>query len=248
FPAPLVLPGDELSWEPGETGHSFVSWFRELYRNVMTDQCPTVDVVPPPAVSDQIFGMESWSIPTVMIKDNNISRPKLEDTAEYLSALYHGLPIKVLHRPELRYKTWGVAKGRIHKFGGRNITLAYGTEAVRVRTRQSRDGIFSGQLDLNDLLDVAIRILPDDAYALLMVVDHDLWEDDNDEFCCDRAYGGSRVAVVSAAWYNPTLDIKQGVESHHVWPTSHCKAYIHACCAEVAGPKRKKAKARNRIN
>lgn len=99
-----------------------------------------------------------------------------------------------------------------------------------IRTRPSRDKIFSGQLNLNDLLDVAISILPRDAYALLMLTDHDLNEDEEDDFCCGRAYGGSRVAVVSTARYNPTLDERQHVETEHAWPASHCQTHIDTCC------------------
>jgi archaemetzincin len=37
------------------------------------------------------------------------------------------------------------------------------------------------QLNLNDLLDAAIEILPADAYALIMLVEHDMFEDEDDE-------------------------------------------------------------------
>ena len=66
------------------------------------------------------------------------------------------------------------------------IGLATGTEIIGIRTRPSKDGIFKGQLNLDDLLDTAISILPNDAYALLMLVEHDLFEDDEDDFCCGR--------------------------------------------------------------
>ena len=39
------------------------------------------------------------------------------------------------------------------------------------------------QLNLNDLLDVAVSILPDDAYAFLLLVEYDLSEDEDDNFC-----------------------------------------------------------------
>ena len=101
---------------------------------------------------------------------------------------------------------------------------------MRIRTRAPLDAVFKRQLALNDLLDTAIGMLPGDAYAFLMLVDHDLFEDDDDDFACGRAYGGSRVAVVSTARYNPELDSLQSVERQHAWPASHCEAYLQSCC------------------
>ncbi|EGZ13274.1 hypothetical protein PHYSODRAFT_513604, partial [Phytophthora sojae] len=119
------------------------------------------------------------------------------------------------------------------------------SEAVRIRARPSSDGLFGGQLNLEDLLDTAIALLPADAYALLLIVDHDLYEEEDIDFCCGRAYGGSRVAVVSSARYSPALDTVQGVEVEHAWPVSHCQAYVDTCVRNAdsgGGPSRKKAK------
>lgn len=55
-----------------------------------------------------------------------------------------------------------------------------------------------------ELLDAAISILPDGAYALLFLVHQDLFESPEDEFVCGRAYGASRVAVVSMALVSTT--------------------------------------------
>ena len=63
--------------------------------------------------------------------------------------------------------------------------------------------MFKAQLNLNDILDAAISALPEDAYALLLLVQKDLFEEEKDDFCCGRAYGGSRVAVASSARQNP---------------------------------------------
>ena len=56
-----------------------------------------------------------------------------------------------------------------------------------------------------DLLDAAISILLDGAYALLFLVHQDLFESPEDEFVRSRAYRASRVAVVSMARNNPSL-------------------------------------------
>lgn len=116
------------------------------------------------------------------------------------------------------------------------IGLNTSTELIGIRWRPSPDGIFPGQLNLDDLLDTAISMLPADAYALLMLDEHDLYEDEDDDFCCGRAYGGSRVAVVSMARYNPHLDERQNVEREHAWPASHCEAYMRACCTDAPEP------------
>ncbi|KAJ8606792.1 hypothetical protein MRB53_040718 [Persea americana] len=110
------------------------------------------------------------------------------------------------------------------------IALQTVSEAIRIRTRLCPDGLFSRQLHLNDLLDAAEAILPIDAYAILLLVDHDLYEDDDDDFCCGRAYGASRIAVVSSARYTPLLDAHNKIDREHVWPASHCQAYVNTCC------------------
>jgi archaemetzincin len=91
-----------------------------------------------------------------------------------------------------------------------------------------------------------MEILPSDAYALLMLVEHDIYEDEEDDFACGRAYGGSRIAVVSGARYNPILDAEQKVPREHGWPASCCEAYVKDCCEDAneenGGRKKKKAK------
>ncbi|ORY63887.1 uncharacterized protein BCR38DRAFT_433367 [Pseudomassariella vexata] len=74
-------------------------------------------------------------------------------------------------------------------------------------------------------------MLPGDAFAIVLLMDHDLYEDEDDDFCCGRAYGGSRVAVVSTARYHPVLDEFAGIDYSHMWPASHCKTYADGLCA-----------------
>ncbi|KAH6672898.1 hypothetical protein B0J14DRAFT_654618 [Halenospora varia] len=105
------------------------------------------------------------------------------------------------------------------------------TSLLGIRTRATLKGQYSHQLNLNDLLEVAMEILPQEAYALLMLVEH-MFEDEEDDFACGRAYGGSR-----------------NVQRSHGWPASHCKDYIEKCIEEVeedeeeeVQPKKKKQK------
>ena len=98
------------------------------------------------------------------------------------------------------------------------------------------------QLNLDDILDALIGTLPGDAYAIVLLVDHDIYESEDDDFCCGRAYGGSRVSVVQTARYNPALDVHEGLNRSHMWPLSHCKDFVDALCAvEDVEPRRPSA-------
>jgi len=178
---------------------------------------------------------------------------------DYLAAFYHGLLVKALKANAFTFTSWEDGKRR-QKAGGKVsrppsfVGLRTSKECVRVRARPSKVGTFAVQLNLNDILDVMIEALPSDAYALLLVVNHDIYEDEDDDFACGRAFGGSRVAVVSTARYHPMLDEQQDVDRRHAWPASHCSSYMHECClkateaAEAAEaeaihePKKKEAK------
>ncbi|KAK6430233.1 hypothetical protein LTR95_013612 [Oleoguttula sp. CCFEE 5521] len=250
FPAPLVLPGDALEIEHAESPQSVTECLR--WRNAVTSKRRTVYVVGPPDVADEVhhlhsrpYGEVSSNRPakrqkTASLRTDAYSTdpPNIEDLATYLRAFYHGLPVKTWQQDDLQFVSWtdDVPKGprkssRLQQQSPPFIGLRHGTEVTRLRRRRSPDGHFAAQLSLNDLLDVAIRILPGDAYAMIMLVNQDMYEDETDDFCCGRAYGGSRVSVVSTARYNPLLDEKQDVERDHAWPLSHCKAYVEQKCA-----------------
>lgn len=79
------------------------------------------------------------------------------------------------------------------------VGLAHQNECTRVRVRRAPDGAFVAQLNLDNIFDAAIAILPANAYALVLLINHDIHENEEDAFCCGRAYGGSRVAVVQTA-------------------------------------------------
>lgn len=256
FPAPLVLPGDELSMDPRCPPQSLQSWVRLKERNEVTRRRNVIYVARAPEIDDSINHIKRWNQPKS--PDQNLGTNNgvetatsgIQDVANYLAAFYHGMEVKLLP-PGLRFTSWEDGKPRRRDSkGGLNfeeisrIGLTTSTETVGIRYRPSPDGIFEGQLNLDDILDVAISILPEDAYALLMLVDQDMYEDEDDDFCCGRAYGGSRVALVSAARYNPILDQQQGVQREHLWPACHCEKYMIACCDAAERPRegeRKKA-------
>jgi len=234
FPAPLVLPHDDLNYEPDERAQSMKSWYGEKARNRFGAEGRSVlYVADVPRIGKGVekLQMERWVKPTVNDKEE-LGSPQAGEVMEYLAAFYHGIQVKEFPT-KLNWTTWkstartnAVTKG-VPKY----IALQNGEEKTRIRTRPTPDGVFTAQLNLDDILDAAIAMLPKDAYALLLLVDHDIYENEDDDFCCGRAYGGSRVAVVQSARYNPHLDVGNGIDLAHTWPMSHCKAYIDNLCA-----------------
>lgn len=257
FPGPLVLPGDDLALDPKCPPQSLRQWIRLEDRNPVTSDRNIVYVAAPPAIDSEVDFMRRWTSPNIPDKANDVKVKslKISDVADYLSAYYHGMSVKILPPSNLKFAGWDSAastkgsKGKIEKKAPRYVGLNTASECVRIRTRASNDRVFERQLNLDDLLDAAISILLKDAYALVLLVDHDLYESPEDEFVCGRAYGGSRVAVISSARYNPLLDSIQGIERDHAWPASHCEAYFGACCeADSSQPAKKRVKVTNSSN
>lgn len=176
--------------------------------------------------------LKAWAKPRVgKGKAIGLRKPATQDVVEYLEAFYHGMTVKQAD-DIFRFISWEdevTSKSPDPFF----IGLTVKSEAVRIRTRPCPDQMFLRQLNLNDLLDACMSALPPDAFSLVLMTDQDLYEDEEDDFCCGRAYGGSRVAVVSTARYHPALDVIQDVERFHAWPASHCAWYVEACCSET---------------
>ncbi|KAG6820625.1 hypothetical protein H0H93_014228 [Arthromyces matolae] len=229
FPGPLILPEDDLALDPRCPPQSLRSWLRSKDKNPITHDKSIIYVAAPPHVDLDVSFIQSWAQSQQSTK---IASPAYASILDYLAAFYHGVPVKPLPA-KLSFTGWDnnlkKSKPMIPKYIGLNTS----TECVGIRTRISPDGIFPVQLNLDDLLDAAISMLPEDAYALLLLVDHDIFESDEDEFVCGRAYGGSRVAVISTARYRPDLDDTHNVDREHAWPASHCSAYIEQICADA---------------
>lgn len=244
FPAPLVLPGDELDLDPSCPPQSFRSWVQLKERNNVTKRSNTIYVAASPAFNKDVEFLQDWTLPAARELRESANSPPISSLVEYLKAFYHGMNIKLVETP-FQYTAWDTATKKI-KSGKKivpvveAITLETDKAGTRIRVRPCPDETFSGQLNLNDLLDACIDALPDDAYALLLMVDHDLYEDEEDDFCCGRAYGGSRVAVVSSARYHPGLDDELDVD--HVWPASHCAAFVDGKNTAAHWQKRKRVK------
>ena len=229
FPGPLVLPEDELAWDPKHPPQSLRSWIQEKERNPVTQDRKTIYVGYVPQIEADISIMKRWTTPTASSLHPKHAATTVpprsldgEHVREYLEAFYHGLPVKPLKK-QFSFVSWNKVKpGQVPD----HVGLRMGSSCVQIRTRPSPDKVFPRQLNLNDILDAMIEALPEDAYSVLLLLDHDLYEDDDDDFCCGRAYGGSRVAVVSAARYHPVLDATEDLDHAHMWPASHCHDYV----------------------
>ncbi|CEL04176.1 hypothetical protein ASPCAL05307 [Aspergillus calidoustus] len=220
FPAPLVLPDDDLAVDP-DRPQDFQTWLG--VRNQVTSRrrtiyvaCPAVDEHVNPdlrsgAKPEGVWATQQGQIPT---------QPRMQDVTDFLAAFYHGLPVKELQSRNCEFTSSTKS----------SIWLNTQKQRMQIRVRPSPDGLYPYQLNLKDLLEAAMVMLPSDAHALCLLLDHDLFEDDEDIFVCGRAYGGRRVAVVSTARYNPLLDGVQGVEEDHPWPVSHCQQFIDDTC------------------
>ncbi|KAG8168513.1 hypothetical protein KVR01_001262 [Diaporthe batatas] len=254
FPAPLVLPGDDLALDPTCPPQSLASWLRGKHRNKFTPARKTLYVASVPTFSQDAAMMEDWTRPKLEgVKGANKARasapdhlapPNPDDIREYLEAFYHGIPVKMFNET-LEFTTWESGqKNRAKKDTASSfIGLRCGSSCTRIRARPCPDGTYAKQLNLDDILDAAITALPEDAYAILFLVGHDLYEDDDDDFGCGRAYGGSRVAVVSSARYNPALLLSSGadgIDLDHTWPASHCMSYVARLCGSATAPRGKK--------
>ncbi|KAI0878695.1 hypothetical protein GGS24DRAFT_371330 [Hypoxylon argillaceum] len=233
FPGPLLLPKDELNWDPDYPPQSFRYWLIEIPRNKLTPERQTLYVAPPPIITSDVSFMNGWVEPTTALTDElkECKPPSADASLQYLSAFYHGLPVRFFPR-ELRFVPW-VESSRRTGLGNSHgyVGLAYNDFCTRIRTRETPDKRFKRQLNLNDLLDAAIGMLPDDAHSIVLLMDLDMYEDDDDDFCCGRAYGGSRVCVVSSARYHPALDVDANIDHEHMWPASHCKRFADSLCA-----------------
>ena len=234
FPYPLVLPDDDLALDPKQPGQGVRSWRILKERNRPTAERKTIYVAEPPTIEPSVSFMRSWSCPIKGAKDadsppelaGGIGNSRMENIVAYLSAFFHGMDVTKLKSPQLGFTEYSPKKKRAPA----QIGLSAQGHCTRIRSRACPDGTFSAQLNLKDLTDCMLDILPGDAYAFLMIVDQDIYEDENDDFTCGRAYGGSRVAVVSSVRYNPCLDKSMGVGRVHAWPASHCAKYMEEKC------------------
>jgi archaemetzincin len=179
FHAPHATPpaSDEQDWQ---------AFLCDSDRNAATPDRRTLVVVP-----------LGWSLAAEALQPLKrvAALPTPADVADYLSA-FTTLPCRVA--PELQVVAWQPASARFR-------AVRVGDVLVRVRARRAPDGVFAVQLHVHDLLDALLEWLDTqrDAYSVVGLTPYDLHEDG--QLVCGRAFGGSRVAVVSLARYHPEL-------------------------------------------
>lgn len=91
-------------------------------------------------------------------------KPRIAHTVVYLSTFYHSLSVKVLSE-RLKFATWSDDGGDVSESTKASsiipaVALQTSTEAIRAHYRSLTTRISFAQLNLNDLLDTDIAILP----------------------------------------------------------------------------------------
>ncbi|KAI1627282.1 hypothetical protein EDD37DRAFT_677127 [Exophiala viscosa] len=210
FPAALVLPGDEIVCDPNYPRQSYRDWRNLGDRNHVTSSRKILYVAAPPDIDSSAGHMQDWQRSVWDAQTATDTKPGIgavldaESIAAYLRAFYDGMEVRILPQ-KLAFSAWDddpPNDGRsLRRKASRQLKIAHvalstGTELIRIRgrstpptgrTKEPELFPFSHQLNLNDLADAAMTIVPSNAYALLMLTNHDLYEDDDDDFCCGRA-------------------------------------------------------------
>ncbi|OAQ67704.2 metalloproteases (zincins), catalytic [Pochonia chlamydosporia 170] len=227
FPAPLVLPDDDLDLDPEYPAQSVQEWREDEERNPITHTRKTIYLVASPSITEEMRPMNDWNN-SHTIQEREI---QLADLKTYISAFYHGMSVKILPQ-KFTWQAWEHEANK-PKYNGKRLKpnhqqlIGLATPhntLIGVRCRLSPDKIM--QLNLDDILDALAETVPADAYAIMMLLHQDMYEGDDEIFTGGRAYGGSRIAVVSSFRDHParlSSDI-------HRWPASHCASYVSAIC------------------
>jgi len=79
FPAPLVLPEDELAVDPRCPPQSFMAWLNEVDRNEVDEDRGIMYVAGAPGIAECVEGdMEGWDVP----REESLKVSKYYDTIE----------------------------------------------------------------------------------------------------------------------------------------------------------------------
>ncbi|KAJ4011611.1 hypothetical protein NW752_008617 [Fusarium irregulare] len=241
FPGPLVLPEDELAMDPDDDGQTFKEWLDGEDRNKVTTKKKKLYVVLPPTIPEELGEtMKDWHKPILPgraagdLEKWTSSTPQVTDLIDYLRCFYHGMDV-VQYPATFTWQVWdekpkSKTRSKTTKIG---LETPGKSEVWDVRCRPSLDGRARQQVHLGDVADALLRRIPKDAHAVVMLTDYDLYEDEEDDFTVGRAWGGSRVCIVSSFRYNPALDEPAGIDRAHMWPNSHCKTFIDNECSTV---------------
>ena len=127
FPAPLVLPEDDLALDPKYPPQSFRSWLHLKERNKPTKSRRTLYVAAAPSIASDLAFMDEWLRPESTSslvehsqkgpgkKSSNVMRelqpPAHEDVIGSLDAFYYGIMVKPFPQ-RLRFESWQEARSR----------------------------------------------------------------------------------------------------------------------------------------
>ncbi|CAD0084596.1 unnamed protein product [Aureobasidium vineae] len=219
FPGPLVLPNDAIDSDPKYPLQSFADWKKLITPTAAPLQRKKIYIAAPPGRTKHCPRLYEMQWPH---KDH--SPPQSVHVLGYLAAFYTGFEVVELPENTLIFDKW--TEGAASSPSDSSVALNTPKESVRIRKRPMPKNGRGFQLNLNVMLDAAIAVLPSDALALILLMDFDMYEDNDDEFGCGRAYGGSHVCIVSSFRYNPSLDRSLELDRDHLWPASHCAKYV----------------------
>ncbi|KAL2373760.1 hypothetical protein RJZ57_001779 [Blastomyces gilchristii] len=217
FPSPLVLPGDDIALDADYPHQSFDSWLREEDRNETASRKNVVHVAAPPDIQPDVSFIYQWDTSQIK-RDTSVPTLKVEDVLNSLETFYLGSPVKLQPNPiPVSFTSWesgGTRRGPKTKtkqeepeYTRFNIEI----ECVRIRTRAAPDEIFQRQLKPRRPSRCCNQHSAQKCERT-NIDKQNFYESADDTFVCGRAYGGSRVAVVSASRYNPILDGKHNVD------------------------------------
>ncbi|THV84004.1 hypothetical protein D6D29_03448 [Aureobasidium pullulans] len=186
YPAPLVLPNDEIDFHPDYPPQSLSDWQKHITPKSLPIKRTKIYLVPPPGWTEKASFSYRNEWP-----HRHLLPPSSESIVEYLAAFYHGFEVLQLPKETLTFDEW-IEEG----------------------------------LNLNDLLDAAITVLPNDALTLILHIDLNLYKDDDDDFVYSRAYSKSYVCVVSSFRYSPRSDKDNELDYKHFWLANHYATYV----------------------
>lgn len=106
FPAPLVLPGDELFCDPEYPPQSVQDWVEGPERKKVTSKRRTIYVIGPPMVSDELHLFDDLPTSSTSRGLERPQKPLVQDVVQYLEAFYYGMKLKVPEKAGLEFTAW----------------------------------------------------------------------------------------------------------------------------------------------
>jgi archaemetzincin len=148
FPAPLVLPADDLSLGPGCSPQSLREWLCEEDRNEASLGKNVIYVATLPDVQASVDFVSSWTHPQERV--GKVAHPNVQDAIDYLKAFYYGLLVRQLSSQKLSFTAWSTeaTKSKVKSPTSHFIGLDTFSECIRIRTRPPADDVIQAPAEL----------------------------------------------------------------------------------------------------